>query len=331
MCSNWESIFLFVNAWYITFHGGGGRQDLNNIHVFSETGRELGKALDRSTLPSNVELRELRGFDFGPDGDLYVANAYQDYSQVLRFAGTPNADGRHEFRQVFVQGDKQTNPALDHPFSIAFDGSGDLYVSSQDSNVVARFFGPNREPALRGTPMALPSGIQTVAGLPPGTFVPPARHFPDGVETVRDALIGPEGHLYVADRDADCVRVYDGQSGAYLKAITSDHLSKPIHLLFTPDQKNLLIGSCGNDAVLRYDLERLSMDVLVPSRTGGLEAPSGLAFGPEGRLYVACRTKNRILRFDPGTGKPDPAAFITDLADNPEFIRLVPVQTRTST
>jgi outer membrane protein assembly factor BamB len=283
----------------------------------------LRKALDHKTLPSNVELRELRGFEFGPDGDLYVANAYHEYSQILRFSGAPNADGRHEFRQVFVQGDKQTNPALDHPFSIAFDRSGDLYVSSQDSNVVARFFGPNREPALRGTPMALPSSIQTARNLPPGTFVPPAKHFPNGVKTVRHALIGPEGHLYVADRDADCVRVYDGESGAYLQAITSDHLSKPIHLLFTLDRKSLLIGSCGNDAVLRYDLERLSMDVLVPPRTGGLDTPSGLAFGADGRLYVACRTRNQILRFDPGTGKPDPAPFIKDLADNPEFLRLV--------
>jgi hypothetical protein len=312
-----------VNAWYITFHGGEGRQDLNNIHVFSETGQELRKALDHSTLPSNVELRELRGFEFGPDGDLYVANAYQEYSQVLRFAGAPDANGRHEFRQVFIQGDKQTNPALDHPFSIAFDGSGDLYVSSQGSNIVARFFGPNREAALRGTPMTLPGGIQTATGLPAGTFVPPATHFPDGVKAVRHALIGPEGHLYVADRDADCVRVYDGQSGAYLEAITSDDLSKPIHLLFTPDQKSLLIGSCGNDAIVRYDLERLSTDVLVPSRTGGLDAPSGLAFGAEGRLYVACRTKNQVLRFDPRTGKPDPAPFIAGLADNPEFLRLV--------
>ena len=315
--------FPCVNAWYITFHGGEGRQDVNNIHVFSETGQELRKALDHRSLPSNVELRELRGFEFGPDGDLYVANAYHEYSQVLRFAGTPNADGRHEFRQVFVQGDQQTNPALVHPFSIAFDRSGDLYVSSQDCNVVARFFGPNREPALCGTPMALPGGLRSARGLPPGTFVPPAKHFPDGVKTVREALFGPEGQLYVADRDTDCVRVYDGQSGACLKAITSDHLSKPIHLLFAPDQKSLLIGSCGNDAVLRYDLERLSTEVLVPSRAGGLDTPSGLAFGADGRLYVACRTKNQILRFDPATGKPDPAPFIADLADNPEFLRLI--------
>jgi DNA-binding beta-propeller fold protein YncE len=235
----------------------------------------------------------------------------------LRFAGTPNASGQHAFREVFVERDEMTNPALDHPFSIAFDRFGDLYVSNQDSRVVARFYGPNRETALRGRPMPVPNAVQKARALAPGSFVPAAKHFPHGVEAVRDALFGPGQRLYVADRDTDSIRVYDGESGDHLSTIASDHLLKPIHLLFTTDQKALLIGSCGNDAVLRYDLEGAVLRVLVAPQAGGLAAPSGFDFGAEGRLYVANRTKNQILRFDPDTGKPDHQPFIRDLADTP--------------
>jgi hypothetical protein len=80
-----------VQRWYVTFHGGessskephdqGGSRESrartwNNIHVFALDGTPLGKALDSHTLPDDLDLRELRGFAFGPDGDLYVANAY---------------------------------------------------------------------------------------------------------------------------------------------------------------------------------------------------------------------------------------------------------------
>lgn len=81
---------LPVNVWYISFHGGDNSSSLNNIHVYDADGRELGKALNRNSLPPGLELRELRGFAFGPDGNLYVANAYRKYSQILQFAGALN-------------------------------------------------------------------------------------------------------------------------------------------------------------------------------------------------------------------------------------------------
>ena len=78
-----------TQRWYLTFHGGDDDADWNNIHIYSLAGEPLGKALDTHTLPDGLALRELRGFSFGPDGDLFVANAYKNASQVLRFAGRP--------------------------------------------------------------------------------------------------------------------------------------------------------------------------------------------------------------------------------------------------
>ncbi|MBA2520529.1 MAG: hypothetical protein H0V24_12745, partial [Chloroflexia bacterium] len=91
-----------AGLWYVSFHGGEGRHEWNNIHRFSPAGEHLGGALDRESLPKGLKLREPRGFRFGPDGDLYLANAYKDRSQILRFHGRPDGEGKHAFRGVFT-------------------------------------------------------------------------------------------------------------------------------------------------------------------------------------------------------------------------------------
>ena len=70
---------------YLSFHGGTGAGNWNNIHAYGVDGSKIGKVLDKSSLPKKVDLRELRGFDLGPDGNLYVVNAFQNYSQVRDF------------------------------------------------------------------------------------------------------------------------------------------------------------------------------------------------------------------------------------------------------
>ena len=73
------------SEWYISFHGGDEKDSLNNIHVYSSDGHEVRKALNTKSLAAGVTLRELRGFVFGPDRNLYVVNSYYKYSEVLKF------------------------------------------------------------------------------------------------------------------------------------------------------------------------------------------------------------------------------------------------------
>jgi DNA-binding beta-propeller fold protein YncE len=312
-----------VQRWYITFHGGDGPHTWNNIHVFDLDGKPLGKALDTHSLPDGLELRELRGFAFGPDGDLYVANAFKNASQVLRFAGNPNADGKHAFKAVFVEQHK-TNPGLAHPFDVAFGPDRHLYVPSQDSNVVGRYYGPAAKDGTPGAPMPHPFALrETGETYLPGTFVPSRKHHPRGLRAVRRAVFGPAGDLFVADRDTDRVNRYDGGSGALQREYQGSHLTKPVHLLFRPTDSALLVGSRDQNAVFAIDTDTGAIASLVAAGTGGLNAPAGMAFGPDGKLYVASREGRQILRFDARTGKPDAAPFITDLEDFPEFIVLV--------
>ena len=235
------------NEWYVSFHGGAEKDSLNNIHVYSSDGREVRKALNTKSLAAGVTLRELRGFVFGPDRNLYVVNSYYEYSEVLKFKDALNRDGQHEFVDIFAKRDAASNPGLSHPFNAAFDSEGDLYVSSQDTSLISRYHGPTSKVGKSGTPMPLPSFIKDSNAMPPGTFVPSKNLSSNGVRVVREAIFGLDGNLYVADREANCVRKYQAHSGSYLGKLVSqsDGLDNPIHLLFSPDGRYLFIGLQG--------------------------------------------------------------------------------------
>ena len=311
------------HAWYLTFHGGEGRSDLNSIHAYTSDGKQMGKVLDRASLPATVELRELRGHTIGPDGDLYVANAFQDYSQILRFHGKRGKKGKHSFRDIFVQNDAVRNPGLSHPFNIVFNVHGDLFVTSQNTSLTLRYHGPKSTIGLPGTPMPLAASLAQVKNqkFSPGTFCASAKEVPNGLKVVREAVFAA-GHLYVADRDADCVRKYEPGTGAYLGAIAAPGLlDKPIHLAVSGDV--LYIGNRGNESVVKCNLRDEQVVPFIHPKSGGLDNPSGLAFGDDGYFYVASRGSRQILRYRLADGWPDKHPFVDGLDDEPEFIEPV--------
>jgi DNA-binding beta-propeller fold protein YncE len=313
-----------VQRWYVSFHGGEGKHAWNNIHVFDLDGRAIGKALDSASLPKRLTLRELRGFAFGPDGDLYVANAFKNASQILRFSGELDGAGRHSFREVYIER-HAANPGLAHPFDVVFGPDRNLYIPSQDTNVVGRYFGPTANDGAAGKPMPHPEAIVAADSKHPlpGTFVPSHEQAAGGLRAVRRAIFGPGGDLYVADRDSDRVKRYAGESGTLLREYQHRHLRAPVHLLFRPTDGALLAGSRDRDALFAIDVERGDVAPFVAPGAGGLKAPGGMAFGPDGKLYICSRESRQILRFDSGSGEPDPAPFIAALGDFPEFIALV--------
>ena len=173
--------------------------------------------------------------------------------------------------------------------------------------------------------MPFPQSLDSDLNLPPGTFVPSAKHVSNGLVEVREAIFAPDNNLYVADRAADCVRIYEAHTGHFLRNLVSgsDQVDRPIHLLLSPDGRYLFIGSGGTDSILRHDFGRNSTSVFAASKSGGLNGPAGMAFGGDGFLYVASRNTKEILRYDGQSGQPLNKPFIKNLADNPEFLMLV--------
>jgi hypothetical protein len=312
-----------VNVWYLSFHGGTERHSRNNIHIYSATGDELGKALNRKSLPGDIELRELRGFGFGPDRNLYVVNAYREASQILRFAGKTNPDGQHDFLDVFVAHHHERNPQLLHPFNFAFCTAGNLHVSNQDTSCVSRYHGPHSESP--GLPMPLPEAIRESGQHAPGVFVPSIKHWEDGVSVVRDVLIGPDANLYVADRETNAVTIYEPGTGRRIGVIRSEHLSKPIHLALDPSNLYLLIGNSGDNSVARFEFATKICSILIPSGACNLNGPAGMGFGQDGACYVASRLSKEVLCFRFENSEAFGRGFITGLEDNPEFLLAVTV------
>jgi DNA-binding beta-propeller fold protein YncE len=247
-----------------------------------------------------------------------------DFIQKMITLGRVAAD--QNFAEVFVKRRVDMNPRINHPFNVVFDSNGDLYVSSQNTSLVARYHGPAGKEGHPGLPMPFPQSLDRGdVYLPPGTFVPSAKLASNGVQEVRAAIFAPNGDLYVADRAADCVRVYGARTSHFLRNLVSrsDQLDKPIHLRLSPDGRYLLIGSSGNDSILRHDLRQNATSVFVASKSGGLNGPAGMAFGDDGFLYVASRNTNEILRYDANDSRPSSKPFIENLGDNPEFLMLV--------
>ena len=153
------------------------------------------------------------------------------------------------------------------------------------------------------------------AEVPPGTFIPSVNLVSTGLLEVRAVIFAPNDDLFVSDRAADCVRIYEGRTGRHLRNLVSrsDQLDKPIHLLLSPDGRYLLIGSGGNDSILRHDLQQGFTSVFVGPKSGGLNGPAGMAFGDDGFLYVASRNTKEILRYDAKDGKTIQQAIYQEL------------------
>jgi sugar lactone lactonase YvrE len=312
-----------VPRWLVSFHGGEDRTGWNNLHAYDTSGRPLGKVLDSTGLPNHIHLRELRGFVFDASGDLYVSNAWQGGSHVLRFSGRLNDQGRHEFVDIFVY-HHPSNPGLSHPFDVTFGPDGHLFVPSQDTNVVGRYFGPAAESGTAGMPMPVPLAVRDLAipDVLPGTFVPSKRHADHGLLAVRGSVFDKQGDLYVADRDDNAVKAYDGRDGKHIRTYHDHQLAAPIHLLPHPDGQRMLVGSRDRHAVVVIDLESGEIQDFIAPNHGGLHSPSGMAIGADEMLYVASRDTHQVLRYDLGNGKPDRKPFLDKLHDAPEFLRL---------
>jgi hypothetical protein len=306
----------------VTLHGGKPDKDphKNNIHAYDKDGNKLSSSvLDDA---DGVLLDELRGIYLG-GGYLYVVNANKLQNSVLCYEGI----GTH-YRFVGWFASRHTCHAILHPFDLAFDSLGYCYLSSQDTNVVTRFIISDEGRTARPAPIAaaLPANGKFLAG----TFVasnngklsdPPTSPVatPDGLEysdadvkkhSVR-GIAWAHGRLYVADQPASTIKMYD-ITGKYLGQ--SNQLETPVHVVVY--HGNLYVS--GGDQVMTTRLPDSPGDfVLKPLKGVKVKNASGMAFGDSGTLYVASRTENYILKFDPDF---KPLRFQCELPDNPEFL-----------
>ncbi|MBE9092581.1 NHL repeat-containing protein [Tychonema sp. LEGE 07203] len=147
-------------------------------------------------------------------------------------------------------------------------------------------------------------------------------------KVTRTQPTNPQGTFLVGNTRGNNVLRFDGNSGNFLGEFIpagSVGLSNPDTVLFGPDgngdgKSDIYIASGdkpGNSeeptasAVLRYDgvtgeyIDRFVADNpnTATDETGGLSRPYGLAFGPDGNLYVSSFLTDKILRYSGKTGQ----------------------------
>ena len=70
---------------------------------------------------------------------------------------------------------------------------------------------------------------------------------------------------------------------------------------------DLFVTGYLSHSVARFDWASQTYQPFVAPNSGGLGQARGIAFGPDGNLYVGDLTQNMIFRYDGSTGAPLPA------------------------
>lgn len=206
-----------------------------------------------------------------PSGAYLVVGSF-DNNSVLRY---------DEATGTFVdQFDPHNSASLKNPVGGVFGPDHNLYVSSS-------IFNGNSDDVLEYG--GATGAFQTVFAI-------------RNITSPRGVLFGQDGDLYVAngnsaaDGDPASVERFDGKTGAFLDYFvppSSGGLANPSYMVFGPDGKgdgklDLYVAATHAGSILRYDgTTGAFKGVFVSAGSSGLDAPQGMAFGPDGNLYVA--------------------------------------------
>ena len=272
------------------------------------------------------------GLVFGPDGALYFCDLGNQRIRRLDLQ-------THALTTVMGDGEKRHagdgGPALEAslnmPHELCFDAEGSLYVVERDNHIVRK--------------LDTASGIvSTVAGTgEPGFSGDGGPASEAQLRIPHSIAFDAEGDLLICDIGNHRIRrlhvstgIIDTYAGTGEREPTPDGapvagtpLNGPRTLVSGPDGSLYLALREGN-AIYRIDPASQRIEHIAgtgeqgytgdggPARQATLAGPKGLAYGPEGRLYIA-DTENHVIRaVDLATGIITTVLGTGERGDGPE-------------
>ncbi len=261
------------------------------------------------------------GITFDPSGNLWIVDSGN--SRVLEYLssnlitgdGAANVLGEPDLVTDNVCATTPTG--LCYPSGLAFDPSGNLWISDQDNNRVLEYFSSN---LITGDGAANVLGEPDLVTNNGCTTTPTGLCYPVGL------TFDPSGNLWISDTGNHRVVEYlssnlitgDGAANVLGKpdlvssgcTTTPTGLCYPTALTFDPTG-NLWISDYSNNRVVEYLSSNLitgdgAANVLgepdmfsnaCTTTPTGLCNPSGITFDPTGNLWISDTENNRIVEY----------------------------------
>ncbi len=199
------------------------------------------------------------------------------------------------------------------PLELAFDSSGNLFVTNFNGTSVSEFapgattatntlFGLNKPFALafdaNGNLFVSNQGSTTVSEFAPGGTSPIATL--TGLTSPAGLAFDSSGNLYVANGNGSTVSVF--APGALTPTNTLSGVQSPLYLIFDTSG-NLYVSN--NGGVSGTTVSKFAPGATTPTDTlTGLVAAGGLAFDPSGNLFVTSGANGKVLKYAPGATTP---------------------------
>ncbi|MDP8922147.1 MAG: hypothetical protein M3O34_04635 [Chloroflexota bacterium] len=281
---------------------------------------------------SDTQVNDPYGLVIGPDGALYFCDLGNQRIRRLDLGTTAMTTvAGNGARGYAGDGGPATEAALNMPHELCFDRAGDLYIVERDSHAVRKI------DRTRGT-------ISTVAGTGAPGFGgdggPAARaqlNMPHSIafDARGDLLICDIGNHRVrrVDLATGTIDTYAGTGGREPTPdgapIAGTPLNGPRTIVVGADGMLYLALREGN-AIYRIDPTRGRIEHLAgtgaqgytgdggPAREATLAGPKGLAYGPDGYLYVADTENHAIRAIDLATGTITTVLGTGERGDGPE-------------
>ena len=193
-----------------------------------------------------------------------------------------------------------------HPWGIAFDSSGNIFVANYSSNSIAKYNSSGQYLSNIGGPsnlsgttgIAFDSSWNLFAANSMSNSISKfdsSGRFVSNITTNLDYINGlafdSVGNLYASNSRSNSVTKFDA-SGVYVGKITSS-ISYPFGLAFN-SSGNLYVANRRGYSVNIYN----PSGAYVGSITENLNMPTGLAFDSLGNMYVADDNDHTIKKYD---------------------------------